>query len=332
MAVAALVLTGCSSGEADGPPEGTTEQTETAPESTETDFPTLPVGEPFGEPTWGVQIVSAGGESAAPIVTSDRLIVLSGPNVHAHDASGTEVWSATPEVLEGTGADPILRLVSEDVVALISQGQSSGEGLDADAYAARVTLWSLDSGAEIATVDVPGTETDGPDVSRFGLAFALPDGGALVVHADGSTEELADAGVPSESASGEWADHLLVVGETVLTRGEDGTYSADGGAWDTSDAAPDDASSTDIRGVIGTDALVVRWYSGQGAEGTESGAILDAATGEVLAPVEGCVPEVAAAAILSPSGEYAVLDGVTTSADGLDEALGLEPKRPAKVA
>lgn len=308
-AVAALVLAGCSSGEADDPPADDPQQTETAPEPTETDFPTLPVGEPFGQASWGVQVVSAGGaEGSTPIVTGERLIVLSGPNVHAYDASGQQVWSATPEVLEGTAADPILRLVDDETVALISQGESTGEGLDADGYAARVTLWSLASGDEIATVDVPGTQSDGPDVSRFGLAFVHPDGHAIVIRPDGSTEELADAGSPSETDSSEWADQIVVVSETVLVRGEDGTYSADG--WDTSSTAPADASSTDIRGVIGSDALVVRWYSGQGAEGEESGAILDAATGEVLAPIEGCVPEVAATATASPSGEFAVLDSL----------------------
>jgi len=141
---AALLLAGCSSGESVSPPENAPEQTEAASSPPPSDFPTLPVGEPFGKAAWGVQVVSAGGgEGATPIVTGDRLVVLSGPNVHADDETGAQVWTVIPEPLDGTGADPILRLVSEDVVALISQGQSSGEGLDADVYAARVTLWSL---------------------------------------------------------------------------------------------------------------------------------------------------------------------------------------------
>lgn len=160
-------------------------------------------------------------------------------------------------------------------------------------------------------MDVPGTESDGPDVSRFGLAFALPDGSGLVVRPDGSTEEVAEAGVPWGGATGEWAEEIAVVGDTVLQRGEDSTYTADGGAWATSSAAPSDVTATDIRGVIGGDALVVRWYSAQGVQdGTESGAVLDAATGEVLAPIEGCIPPVPETAALSPSGEYAVLDSL----------------------
>lgn len=204
-------------------------------------------------------------------------------------------------------------------MALVSQGENTGEGLDADTYATRVTLWSLDSGDEIASLDIPGTEVDWPDPARFGLGFALPDGSGLVVRPDGSTEELAEAGVPSTSASGEWAEEIAVVGDTVLQRGEDSTYTADG--WDTFSAAPSDTTATDIRGVIGTDAIVVRWYSGQGAGGTESGAVLDPSTGEVLAPVEACIPPVAEYATVSPSGDYAVLgsllwDGQTAACIG----------------
>lgn len=124
--VAALALTGCSTSEEEGPPEAIPEQSETTPEATATNVPALPVGEPFGEAVWGFQFAPHGTATTAPVVTGDRLVVLSGPDLLAYDTSGAQVWGATPDVLEGKGTDLVLRLVDEETVALITFGQSVG--------------------------------------------------------------------------------------------------------------------------------------------------------------------------------------------------------------
>lgn len=56
------------------------------------------------------------------------MIALVGTQVHAWDPAGQQAWTAQPELVGEPTEEPVLRLVSSEMVAVIASGESESEG------------------------------------------------------------------------------------------------------------------------------------------------------------------------------------------------------------
>lgn len=323
---AAISLTACASGEADR--QAPTDQSvPSAVEETSTG-PThsLPVASAFGEPAWGMQVPPS-WEQMTPVITAQRVIALSDATVVAYDPQGAEAWSTDWQPLaeedRAAGTPPVLRQVSPEVVAVIDTGKVEGDGLSTSTYAAQVTLISIEDGALIEEVTVPGSESDSPELAEIGLGFALPDRSAVIVTPEGEIVEApaahADARLVGAVSVGQ---HPIGLWET----GSVSTLSSFGASgWSSDDLLPNEATTN--AQVFGSDAdtlVLGRWNeptAGRG-EGVEVAfQVLDAASGQVVTPLE-CGPSVATQFLVSPDREWKVVGPLRLDAENTGDCTG----------
>jgi len=323
---AAISLTACASGEADR--QAPTDQSvPSAVEETSTG-PThsLPVASSFGEPAWGMQVPPS-WKQMTPVITAQRVIALSDATVVAYDAQGAEAWSTDWQPLaeedRAAGTPPVLRQVSPEVVAVIDTGKVEGEGLSTSTYAAQVTLISIGDGALIEEVTVPGSESDTPELAEIGLGFALPDRSAVIVTPEGEIVEApaahADARLVGAVSVGQ---HPIGLWET----GSVSTLSSFGGSgWSSDDLLPNEATTN--AQVFGSDAdtlVLGRWNeptAGRGEGGEVAFQVLDAASGQVVTPLE-CGPSVATQFLVSPDREWKVVGPLRLDAENTGDCTG----------
>lgn len=303
----ALLLAGCSGG-ADAPTDDG--GTEPAPENTP-EVVSIPVGEPFGEPAWSVQTEA---NPTPPLVASDRVVALVQGEVRAWDAEGAEAWQVP--VPEGRpGDEAVLRQVDAATVAVVTTGETEGEGLDEGGYAATVTLIDLASG-EATEVKVTDAESS-PVLSEFGLAFLLPSGGAAVVTADGQTQEITEDIPEPTSDSGEGTLAIGTVGDIVVRYTEDGGEEQGGyetDSWTTGDLELlDYAHSSTIEAVDQGQGLLVVGAHTSGAGAEHAYAVVDAATGEIVTEIDSGVSPFATA-VNSPDSAHGVAGSLVLSA------------------
>lgn len=325
-----LALTACSGGGDAEPGEPDGGASSSAPEVT------LPVGEPFGEAVWGVQLepTEDSDEASGPVVTRDRVVVAQGTELTAIDPAGEVAWTVTPAVVGGEpegdddgdeGDPPVLRKISPEVLAVVTTGETEGSGLDEDGYAAKVTLLNLADGSTVGEVDVPGSDGSAPKLSEIGLVLVPTDSGAkaTVVTADGQTQEVDQPeSVEDPVTNDDYSAVVLTVGDTVLTRTEDDGYETD--EWNTADLSPIKNSAAGIGATDEQDLLVVNWNRapGFGDEGEQASGIVRASTGELLSEID-CRPDNTRPFGSSPNGEHYVLDSLRVeSASGETECIG----------
>lgn len=323
---AAISLTACASGEADrhAPTDqsvpSAVEETSTGPTHS------LPVASAFGEPAWGTQVPPS-WEQMTPVIAAQRVIALSDATVVAYDAKGAEAWSTDWQPLaeedRAVGTPPVLRQVSPEVVAVIDTGKVEGEGLSTSTYAAQVTLISIGDGALIEEVTVPGSESDTPELAEIGLGFALPDRSAVIVTPEGGIVEApaahADARLVGAVSVGQ---HPIGLWET----GSVSTLSSFGGSgWSSDDLLPNEATTN--AQVFGSDAdtlVLGRWNeptAGRGEGGEVAFQVLDAASGQVVTPLE-CGPSVATQFLVSPDREWKVVGPLRLDAENTGDCTG----------
>lgn len=323
---AAISLTACASGEADR--QAPTDQSvPSAVEETSTG-PThsLPVASAFGEPAWGMQVPPS-WEQMTPVITAQRVIALSDATVVAYDPQGAEAWSTDWQPLaeedRAAGTPPVLRQVSPEVVAVIDTGKVEGDGLSTSTYAAQVTLISIEDGALIEEVTVPGSESDSPELAEIGLGFALPDRSAVIVTPEGEIVEApaahADARLVGAVSVGQ---HPIGLWET----GSVSTLSSFGASgWSSDDLLPNEATTN--AQVFGSDAdtlVLGRWNeptAGRGEGGEVAFQVLDAASGQVVTPLE-CGPSVATQFLVSPDREWKVVGPLRLDAENTGDCTG----------
>lgn len=334
-----IALAGCSG---DGGDSGDEQEPGSSPSA----VAQLPVGAPFGEAKWSINTGDEGGESAdsdgddedsdaSVLVLPDNLLVLQGSEVHSYAPDGKQQWTAPVELFpsedRSTGDEgqefPLLRQVSDDVVALIDAGTAEGEGIEKASYTAQVSLISLSDGT-VKKVDVAGTESDSPQLQPYGLAFKLPEqeGAYVIVKADGTTEEKT-----SETS------FLGVIGETPVSAvanpkadessyAEDETPDFDFGSWATNDDPP----IKDYTGVrldaFDDESVLVTWVMSNAGSGDPSQShtrLITAASGEVVADKVECTPaNDNTEFVSSPNGENRIAGPLRIGSDGTAQCAG----------
>lgn len=300
-AIASLALAGCSGDSPDSGSGGGAE--ETMPE----EVVSIPVGEAFREPVWSVQVEA---EPIQPLVTGDHVVAIVHGEVRAWDAKGTEAWQV-PIPDKGEDSEPVLRQVSSEVVAVVTTGESEGQGLSESGYAAGVTLINLASGE---TEDVEITdEANTPALADSGLAFMLSDGTGVVVSSSGKKQKI--PGIATTSGPPNDADldvPLVVVGETPIWATATGTEAGIGyttGSWSTGDLdLLEHAFSSTIEGVDqGLGLVIVGSHAREHAY-----AVVDAASGKILSKID-CSPSPFGTASDSPNNEYGAVGSLLLS-------------------
>lgn len=300
-AVASLALAGCSGGSPDSGTGGGAE--ETMPD----EVVSIPVGEAFGEPVWSVQVEA---EPIQPLVTGDHVVAIVHGEVRAWDAKGAEAWQV-PIPDKDEDSEPVLRQVSPEVVAVVTTGESEGQGLSESGYAASVTLINLASGD---TEDVEITdEANTPALADSGLAFMLSDGTGVVVSSSGEKQKI--PGIATTSGPPNDADldvPLVVVGETPIWATDAGTEAGVGymsDSWSTGDLdLLEHAFSSTIEGVDqGLGLVVVGSHAREHAY-----AVVDAASGKILSKID-CSPSPFGTASESPNNEYGAVGSLLLS-------------------
>ncbi|MDN5767671.1 MAG: hypothetical protein L0H96_18350 [Humibacillus sp.] len=303
-------------------------------------IPTLPVAATFGAPVWGVSLPESSRQHR-PIVTGDRVVFLDGEQARAVDPTGKQAWSAKfAEVDSATRTHdennyPMLRLVAPDVVAVVDQGKAKGQGLNEDAYAVKVTLLNVLSGAVVKTVTLPGTNTDSPKPSTSGLGFTVPGGKVSAVLPDGSVKP-----VPAKMTAGGQEHQVigaLTVGAAVLSiwggtaknpssldkRTEAPGFG--GRTWDSVSVAPSAKYTTAEIEASDADRLIVgRWVvPGSGPDKPKVQVqVLDATSGKVLSK-PNCEPDPTTPTLIaSPNREHLVDGPLRLGADGKAECIG----------
>lgn len=297
--MAALILSGCS--------DNTSNPAESTSTSTPPSFPTLPVGEAFDTATWGAQAEP----HSEPVITENRVIALVGTQVHAWDPAGQQAWTAQPELVGEPTEEPVLRMVSSETVAVITSVESEGEGLDTSGYASTVTLLNVETGETVITADVSGSETDLPRLSKYGLAFMLPDGSGLIITPSGQTHEVPGplAGPPVEP--GQTTTAIGTVGDTVITAIEADASGAGGGFesdnWSTADLGlVENPTGTRIDAVDqAMGQVLITAVSKNREDVAEATALVQADSGEIVMEVE-CSPITFTTFQHSPNGEHRI--------------------------
>ena len=333
-----IALAGCSSG-GDEPGD------EQKPGSSPSTVAQLPVGEPFGEAKWSIDISGQGGESADSVgddedsdssvmVLPDNLLTVQGSEVHSYAPDGKEQWTAPVELFASddrtTGDEglmfPLFRQVSDDVVALIDEGSVEGEGIEESNYTARVSLISLSDGT-VKKVDVAGTDSDSPELLPYGLAFKMPEqeNTYTIVKADGTTEEKT-----SETS------FFGVIGETPVSavanpKADDSAYAEeetpdfDFGAWATNDDPPLKKYSGVSLDAFDDETVLVTWVLSNAAsdDPTQSHTrLITAATGEVVVDKVECTSSSDTEFVTSPNGETRIAGSLRIGSDGTAQCAG----------
>lgn len=297
--VTALLLAGCAGG-----PDGNLPGDADIPAQDDREIASIPVGQPFGEAQWSVN-VDASSEEQSPLVIGNHVVALSDGTVKAWSADGTEAWQA-PTPSAGESSDVALRQADSNTVAVIATGVSEGEGLAESRYTAHVTLVDITSG-KTTEVDIAGSDVDAPSLSAVGVAFTLPDGTGVVITPEGETVDVPDIATTTGPPDNAEADHpILALGDTVIWAttggGEEQTgYATD--TWSTGDLdLLDYTQSSSIEALDLALGLVV-----VGAHASEHAfAVVDAATGDVVSDIE-CRPATFASAVTSPNSKHSVV-------------------------
>lgn len=315
MLATALAVTGCSGG---SPSAGSAGD---APR----EVPSVPViTTTFGKPTWGVRL-SVDEHADAPLVTADRVLVLTNGQLYGYDAAGKEVWAAAPkgfsdkDRVKDSNGYPLLRQVTPEVVAVVDAGKATGEGIAEDAHQARATLFNLADGKVVKEVTVRGTDSDTPSVSKFGLAFVTGDT-VTSIRSDGSTEET-----PlklDERSADDATEDAGTIGDVTVTRTGDGGYAFP--TWNTaSKSLVKHPSGTRIDATDNDDLVVVSWHQAEGfrSKAGSGTALLRVSTGEVVAKLD-CTTDTFGTFSASPNGKYLVRDGLRIATSGTPECIG----------
>lgn len=294
----ALLLAGCTGGP-DGIPLGDAD----IPAQDDREITSIPVGQPFGEAQWSVNVDASSEQS--PLVIGNHVVAVSEGAVKAWSADGTEAWQVpTPSV--GESSDVALRQADNNTVAVIATGKTEGEGLNESGYAAHVTLIDITSG-ETTEVDIAGSDVDAPSLSAVGVAFTLPDGTGVVITPEGETVDVPDIATTTDPPdNSEVTDPILALGDTAIWATTEGGEEQTGYATDTWSTGNldllDYTRSSTIEALDPALGLVV-----VGAHASEHVfAVVDAATGDVISDI-GCRPATLASAVTSPNSKHSVV-------------------------
>lgn len=313
-AAAALALTGCG-GAPDDAEANNAAVTETQPEEQAEAVEGFPVGEPFEDAAWSVEVSLPDTGTTVktrdrPVhVRGDRLIVehegVDGSSgVVAFSSDGEQVWAhEIPETATVGG-------VLEETVAVFEDSETEASGLDRAERITELTLLSLEDGSVVAEVELPDSAVGVTDYGEI----VYTDDGLKTVTEDG---ELHEAEEPEEEAVGEALGGDRLVDPIPL------------------DAAinPDDAFESEVRAIAKKqDVAVVQ--VGRGASPEWSTYAVDARSGEVIDELECSNAEHTDGDTNvgrnSPNGEYSVLEAYWISADevrcfaGDDDTKGVE--------
>ncbi len=164
-----LTLTACAPTTAPAPGHGSVSATTAA-------IDRLPVvTDVFGPAKWSATSVK--GQSSAPLVLSDRVVITQGAEVVALDASGKTVWKKgvdfLPDSTRPNGQRTVIAATPK-VVAVIDQGTlpKGSDALAKDSQGTRVTLLNADDGCKIAEQTITGDQIE----RTTGLAFTITTG------------------------------------------------------------------------------------------------------------------------------------------------------------
>jgi hypothetical protein len=191
---AALVLGACGGtpdeSDSDKPTTETTESTEVADategaEGTETtdgaertgsSVEGFPVGKPFGDAAWSIEV---SGDTRVT-VRPDRVIVdttgLTTRTIRAYTGEGKKAWERE---VPGRNPEHVPVWVLDETVAILGEVETEGSGLDEDKTTQVLTLLSQEDGTEVAEEDSASVDAQGV-IYKDDKSQALTEEGQLV--------------------------------------------------------------------------------------------------------------------------------------------------------
>lgn len=307
-------LTACGGeGSTDGAEAGTSTTNESPAEETaepaQPAVESFPVGEPFGQAVWSVDI----GEGEKTVfVRPDRVFVdnlnLDTRTIHAYTSEGAEAWTYE---LSGHEYPENAKIgVFDETVAVLEQVETEASGLDLAGTATRLTALSQEDGSVVAEEEISG---DAFSINSFGsivywgegedtLSFVTETGEIVDVEAPDAQPNKAGLvnGIPF------WIDRSNHVNTASWSSREDL-------GLDQSEFIGAEVLAVDNRQGL----LVLQVSSGVGVDLSYYG--VRAETGEVAyelsCPGYSHSDSQADIARNSPNGEYGVLESVWVSAD-----------------
>ncbi len=310
LAVSLLAFTACGGGGDDDASESEKEETSAAApaEAAEAPVDAFPVGEPFGDAVWSVDV----GEGEATVtVRPDRIVVDRSHldvtrAIQVYTPEGEEAW--THDLSEHQYPENIPVEVLETTVAFLVDRESEGSGLDKAQTVTVLTLLSLADGSVVAEVELP----DGGAVfnDHGGVVFHADDGVGFVTE-EGEIVEV-EADVFSLQSAGLVHGAPFWVGRDYGLNTEAGAIAVPG--IDQSDIFGMDVLAVDR----GQGLLAVRVSHGVSVEVAYYA--VEVATGQVAYEFDCAdfwhTEGETNVARSSPSGEYTVHESIWLSADG----------------
>ncbi|GAB3650401.1 hypothetical protein [Glycomyces tarimensis] len=188
LAVSLLAFTACGGGADDdaSTPEADGPSVETTTEAAEAAVAAFPVGEPFGEAVWSVDV--GPGESTVTVrpdrVVVDRLYPDVARVIQAYTPDGDEAW--TYDLSEHEYPQHIPVAVLEETVAILEHAEIEASGLDEAQTVTELTLLSIEDGSVVAEIEFP----DSPEFTSFGSIVFHGDDGIGFVTEEGEVIEV----------------------------------------------------------------------------------------------------------------------------------------------
>lgn len=305
-------LTACGG---EGGTDGAETETSTAnrspaEETTEPTVASFPVGEPFGQAVWSVDL---GAGDKTVFVRPDRVFVdnlnLTTRTIHAYTPEGEEAW--TYELPDHEYPENAEIGVFEETVVVLEEVEAEASGLDIASTVSKLTALSQEDGSIVAEEEIP---SDALSINAFEsivqwgeredtLDFVTETGEIINVEAPNAQPDKAGLvnGIPF------WIDRSNHLNTASWSSREDL-------GLDQSEFIGAEVDAVDHRRGL----LVVEVTSGLGVE--RSYHVVRAETGEVThelsCPGHSHSDSQTNVARNSPNGEYGVLESVWLAADG----------------
>src|SRR5690606_8733700 len=204
LTVSMLAFTACGGGD-DGDasaPEAEDSSAATSTEAAGAVVASFPVGEPFGEAVWSVDVGE--GEKTVTVrpdrVVVDRSLLGVSRAIQVYTLEGEEAW--THDLSDHEYPEAVSVATSRETVAVLTEREIEASGLDEARTVAVLTLLSLEDGSVVAEVEFP---EENPLFSDHGAVFFTDDDGVSYVTEDGEIVKRGDDGFAD-------GDHGLVHG------------------------------------------------------------------------------------------------------------------------
>lgn len=311
LTVSMLAFTACGGGD-DGDasaPEAEDSSAATSTEAAEAVVASFPVGEPFGEAVWSVDVGE--GEKTVTVrpdrVVVDRSLLGVSRAIQVYTLEGEEAW--THDLSDHEYPEAVSVATFRETVAVLTEREIEASGLDEARTVAVLTLLSLEDGSVVAEVEFP---EENPLFSDHGAVFFTDDDGVSYVTEDGEIVKRGDDGFAD-------GDHGLVHGTPFWVDRSHDLHTQAGGA--------SEFPGVDRSDIIGMDVLAADHEQGLLAVQVTHDRSFDftyhaveAATGEVLyefdCPGYTHTQGETDVASNSPNGQYAVHESIWISATG----------------